>query len=210
MAQGSPQSERLFATFLGNSIRWLTTSDENRPVKVTPVKTAFTQGEPIEFIGQVYDANANPIENAQLTLTAQQQGKEFQTTLRALGNGRYEGALEGLSEGDYTFKAAATSDGQPLGEDRGRFSIGELALEFQDTRMNAQLLRQLAARTGGEFFTATSFNGIGNLLAGKGSFVARDVQQAREFELWNWKYMLALVVLLFAIEWFVRKRSGML
>ncbi len=209
MAQGTPQSERLFSTFLVNSVRWLTTRDDNRPVKVTPTKDAFTQGEPVEFVGQVYDASANPVENAQLKLVAQQQGKEFETTFRPIGNGRYEGTLEGLGEGDYSFKATGSADGQPLGEDKGRFSVGELALEFQDTRMNVQLLRQLAARTGGEFFTPATFDGLKNILASQPTFVSRDVQQAREFELWNWKYMLALVVLLFAVEWFVRKRSGM-
>ncbi len=211
MAQGVPETEKLLATFLSNSIRWLTTRDDNRPVKVTPTKTAFTQGEPIEFVGQVYDASANPVENAQVKLLAQQQGKESaETNLRPVGNGRYEGTLEGLGEGDYSFKAVASSDGQPLGEDKGRFSVGELALEFQDTRMNVQLLRQLAARTGGEFYTPADFPDIFSRLKNLPSFVPRDIHQAREFELWNWKYMLALVVLLFAVEWFVRKRSGML
>ncbi len=210
MAQGIPETEKLLATFLSNSIRWLTTRDDNRPVKVTPIKTAFTQGEPIEFTGQVYDASANPVENAQIKLVAQQSGKEYETTLRPIGNGRYEGTLEGPGEGDYSYKAVASSDGQPLGEDRGRFSVGELALEFQDTRMNVQLLRQLAARTGGEFYTPSGFPDIFSRLKNLPSFVPRDIHLTREFELWNWKYMLALVVLLFAVEWFIRKRSGML
>ncbi|MEO8167600.1 MAG: hypothetical protein ABI623_05080, partial [bacterium] len=211
MAQGVPETEKLLATFVFNSIRWLTTRDDNRPVKVTPTKTAFTQGEPIEFVGQVYDASANPVENAQLKLVARQQGNpSAETNLRPVGNGRYEGTLEGLGEGDYSFKAVASSDGQPLGEDNGRFSIGELALEFQDTRMNVQLLRQLAVRTGGEFSTPADFTDIFSKLKNLPSFVPRDIHQTREFELWNWKYMLALVVLLFAVEWFIRKRSGML
>jgi len=33
---------------------------------------------------------------------------------------------------------------------------------------------------------------------------------ASEIELWNWKYLAGLVILLFAVEWFIRKRSGML
>ena len=76
--------------------------------------------------------------------------------------------------------------------------------------MNVQLLRQLAARTGGEFYTPSDFPDIFGKLKNLPSFVPRDIHQTREVELWNWKYMLALVVLLFAVEWFVRKRSGML
>ncbi len=210
MAQGTPQTEKLLATFLSNSIRWLTTRDDNRPVKVTPTKDAYTQGEPMEFVGQVYDANANPVENAQLKVTARREGKEYTTTLRPIGNGRYEGVLEGLNEGDYTFSASANTEGQPLGDDAGRFSVGELALEFQDTRMNAQLLRQLAGRTGGKFYTPETFANLVDELRNTPTFVPKEIHSAQEFELWHWKYMLALVVLLFAVEWFVRKRAGML
>ncbi len=210
LAQGSPETERLLAAFLSNSIRWLTTRDDDRPVKVTPLKQTFTQGEPVEFTGQVYDASANPVENADLTVVTEHQGNRYETLLRPIGNGRYEGAFEGLPEGDYTFRASAVREGQPVGDDRGRFSVGELSLEFLDTRMNAQLLRQLAERTGGKFFTPAEIGQLPDALRRTAAFSPREVSQAREFELWNWKYMLALVVLLFAIEWFVRKRSGML
>lgn len=210
MAQRNPQTERMLSTFLSNSIRWLTTRDDNRPVKVEPTKNAFTQGEPIEFSAQVYDASANPIENAQVKVTAKGAGGEFETTLRSIGNGRYEGTMDGVGEGDYAFRAAASLDGQSLGEDKGRFTVGELNLEFQDTRMNVQLLRQLAARSGGRYFSPSEIADLPNALRAEKSFVPREIQQAQSFELWNWKYMLALVVLLLAIEWFVRKRSGML
>ncbi|MBI5473300.1 MAG: hypothetical protein HY961_13230 [Ignavibacteriae bacterium] len=210
MAQGTPETGRLLATFLANSVRWLTTREDNRPVKVTPTKDAFTQGEPVEFVGQVYDANADPVENAELKVTAKREGKDYTTTLRPLGNGRYEGVIEGLGEGDYAFAASANLEGQPLGTDAGRFSVGELALEFQDTRMNAQLLRQIAGRTGGKFYTPETFADLANELRNTPAFAPKEIQTAQEFELWHWKYMLAIVVLLFAIEWFIRKRAGML
>ncbi len=209
MAQGTPQTEKLLATFLSNSVRWLTTRDESRPVKVTPAKPAFAQGEPIEFAGQVYDASAHPVENATLRVSAVQNGNEFEAVLRPIGNGRYEGTLEGLPKGDYTFNAMATVEGQPLGEDRGRFSIGELNLEYQDTRMNVQLLRQLAARSGGEFLLPPELSQLPSRLRERASFAPREIRSVRERELWNWPYMLAGVVVLFAAEWFVRKRNGM-
>jgi hypothetical protein len=188
----------------------LTTRDDNRPVKVVPSKDAYTQGELVEFTAQVYDASANPIENAQVKIAARSQQGEFETLLHPTGNGRYEGSLDGLSEGDYTFRASASMDGQSLGDDRGRFTVGELNLEFQDTRMNVQLLRQLAASSGGKYFSPMEADGLVNTLSALPTFTSRQIQRAESFELWNWKYMLALVVLVLATEWFVRKRSGML
>lgn len=210
MAQGNRETEHLMATFLTNGIRWLTTRDDARPVKVTPVKPAFAQGEPIEFVGQVYDASASPIDNATLRVTARVHERAFETILQPLGNGRYEGSLQGLGEGDYTFTASATHEGQQLGEDRGRFSVGELNLEYQETRMNVQLLRQMAARSGGGFVMPSEIAKLPSLLTERASFVPRELKTTEERELWNWPYLLGLVIVLLGVEWFIRKTHGML
>ncbi|MCZ6774930.1 MAG: hypothetical protein O7D34_00555 [Ignavibacteria bacterium] len=210
MAQGNLDTEQTLSLFLANSIRWLTTTDEGRPVKVTTSKDLFVEGEPVDFFGQVYDASAKPIDNAQLRVVAQRNESKFETTLRPIGNGRYEGSIHGLTEGDYTFRATAQTDGQQLGMSNGKFSIGELNLEFRDTRMNARLLRQLAFRTGGRFFIPHELDGLTSELRSLLSFAPREVVKTKDLELWNWQYTLGVVVFLFGLEWFIRKRSGML
>lgn len=210
MAQGNPDTEQLLSSFLSNAVRWLTTLEESKPVKVSTTRELYTRGEPVEFVGQVYDASALPVDNAQLRVTVQQEGQEFESLLRSIGNGRYEGTMDGLTEGDYTFRGSASLDGQTLGEDRGRFVVGELNLEFLDTRMNAQLLRQLAFRTGGKYFTPENPGELASALSSLSSFGEREVRDTTELELWNWQYTLSLIITLFAIEWFIRKRSGML
>lgn len=210
MAQGNPETAQALSAFLVNGIKWLTTREESRPVKVTPVKEMFSQGEPVEFVGQVYDGSARPVDNADLRVVVQSADREYETIMRQLGSGRYEGTIEGLSAGDYTFRAVAQTDGQRFGEDRGRFTIGELNLEFQDTRMNVQLLRQLASRTGGRYFTPSSVDEFESTLSTQASFAPREVTRTSSVALWNWQYTLALIVLLLSVEWFLRKRSGML
>ncbi len=210
MTQGTPETEQLLSAFLSNSIKWLTTKEDSRPVKVATTKESYTQGEPVEFTGQVYDATAQPVDNAQLRVSVKQGGKEFTTMLRPIGSGRYEGSIDGLGEGDYTFNASAQTDGQQLGDDNGRFTIGELNLEFQDTRMNAQLLRQLAGRSGGKYYSPDDLSGLVNDITTQPSFSSRESIRTSTFEIWNWRYSLAVVILLLGTEWFIRKRSGML
>lgn len=210
MAQGNPDTENVLSTILANSIRWLTTREENKPVKVTPTKDLYTQGEPVEFLGQVYDASARPVDNAELLVAATQGERQFETVLRPIGNGRYEGAIDGLAEGEYAYRATAAGDGQSLGQDNGRFSVGELNLEFLDTKMNISLLRLLASRTGGEYYSPGDLSGLDGDLASRRDFIEKEVHTSTELELWNWQYMLAAIIALFALEWFIRKRSGML
>jgi hypothetical protein len=210
MTQGTTETEQLLSVFLTNSVKWLTTHDDARSVRVLTTKRFYTQGEPVEFMGQAYDAAVQPVDNAQLRITVTQEEKVIETVLRPIGSGRYEGSIDGLSEGDYTFKASAQTDGQQLGEDNGRFTVGELNLEFQDTRMNAALLRQLAFRTGGRYYSPTDLGGLAQDIASQPSFSSRESIRTSTLELWNWRYSLIAIVLLLATEWFLRKRSGML
>ena len=210
MTQGTPEAEQLLSAFLTNGIKWLTTHEDSRPVKVSTSKESYTQGEPVEFIGQVYDAAMQPVDNAQVRILVKQGDKEFESVMRPIGNGRYEGSIEGLGEGDYTFKGSALADGQQLGEDNGRFSVGELNLEFQYTRMNSQLLRQLAALTGGHYYQPEDLSTLVHDITAQPTFSSQESIRTSSLELWNWRYSLAVVIILFGLEWFLRKRGGML
>jgi hypothetical protein len=210
LAQGNDATEGLLAGFLSSGIRWLTTREDDRPVKTVPSRDQYTQGEPVEFLGQVYDATSLPVENAQVTVTVQQKEKAFTVPLRAIGNGRYEGSMDGLAPGEYSYRSTAAVDGQTLGEDRGKFSVGELDLEFVDTRMNAPLLRQLARRSGGIYVAPRELPALQAAISSLPSFSPREVREVTTVELWNWRVMLGVIVFLFATEWLIRKRSGML
>jgi hypothetical protein len=210
LVQGDSQTEGFLAAFLSESIKWLTSPDNSRPVRVEPTKELFVQGEPAEFTGQVYTAASAPVDNARITLSIQRQTDTFSTELQPIGNGRYEGRFEGLVEGEYSYKAVAEAGGITVGSDVGKFSVGGISLEFQDTRPNFSLLRLLALRTGGQFFYPSEIGALDSALAAQPHFITQQVQRTKEYELWNWQYILGAIVLLLALEWVVRRQTGML
>lgn len=170
----------------------------------------FAGSEAVEFTAQVYDENYRPMENAEVSLSVSQKGQASQLTLTSLGNGRFEGAYDPLPEGDYTYTAQAVAGGQRVSEERGSFSVGGLNAEFQETRANKLILQQIAARTGGQYYDPQGLQRLLKDVAALPNFRQRDVSVAKQFELWNKSWMLAAVVALFSIEWFLRKRNGML
>lgn len=210
LSGGIAGAESLLDEFMSNSIRWLTTREDERPVRVSPVKEIFAGQDPIEFTAQVYDENYKPIENAEVLITAARGTASNQTTLTSLGNGRYEGSLDPMQEGDYAFTATVNVGGKQIAEEHGTFSVGGLNVEFQETRMNKLLLQQLAARTGGKYYDARSLETLPQDIASLPQFKPREVVHASEIELWNIGWMMALMITLFALEWFIRKRNGML
>jgi hypothetical protein len=214
LSEETPGSEKLLEEFLSNSVRWLTTREDDRRVRVQPVRETFGGQEPIEFTAQVYDESYKPVDNAEITVSIRKSGPLGETqnelTLSPVGNGQYEGALDGLGEGDYRYSATVRANSNTTGEDSGTFSVGGLNVEFQETRMNKELLEQIAERTAGTYYSPDAVTTLASDIASLPSFRPREVVRSEDIELWNRSWMLGLVVGLFSVEWFVRKRNGML
>ena len=210
LPEGLGRLDPFYPGLMENLVRWLTTREDDRPVRVRPTADLFGEGEPVEFTGQVYDESLNPVDDAAVEVVVRApDGTDRPYPMRALGNGRYALDAGTLPEGDYTYTARAAQAGQPLGEDRGAFAVGALALEFRDTRADAPLLRQLARRSGGEVVPVEEVPALPARLAERGRLTPLVVEEEEETALWQIAPLLGLVVLLLAAEWVLRKRSGM-
>jgi len=196
--------------FIGNALRWLAVRDEEKQVRIVTSKQLYTLGEPVRVLAQVYDASFNPLSDAEVAVTVQGAGRTYSLTLAPLGSGRYEAMLGSLPAGDYSFGGQAVAGGREIGRDEGRFSIGEIGLEFLQPSMNAELLRALAARTGGRFYTARTSGSLVDDILAHPEFAPRTVETQNDVPLWNIPWVLLAALAMFTAEWTIRKRSGML
>lgn len=196
--------------FLSNSVRWLTTRDEDRRVQVQPVRQQVTAAEPVEFAALVYDESYRPLDGAQVSVTIRSGLQTVQLDLASAGNGQYTGSADPLPEGEYTFTASAKAGAATLGDDQGAFSVGRVNTEFLETRLNRPLLEQLAIRSGGKFYGAGTLDGLAQDVRALPTFVPREQVKISETDLWNSPWLLGAVVLLFGTEWLLRKLWGMI
>jgi len=208
-AKGKKDSPDLFSLFIQNTAKWLSVDLDNKFVDIKTTKKFYTSSEKVEFIGQIYDKSYNPVENATVTVNIKGAGESKELILTSLGNGRYTGQMEGLDEGGYYFSGDAISEGAKLGTDNGRFSVGELGLEYRNMTMNAPLMRVLADRTGGKFYTVENAKDFLKDLDETKSFRPLSITQNSEFTLWNLPWLIAIAILCLSTEWFIRKRAGM-
>lgn len=210
MAKGRTEKPDMLDIFLQNTYKWLSVASQSKTVRIKTAKAAYSSGEKIILNAQVYDAAFTPVDNAavKVNITGGRDNREI--TLASLGNGRYSGSVDGLPEGDYAFTGEAQSGSTSLGQDNGRFSVGVVALEYQNLRMNAPLLRAIAERTGGKFYTPAEAGKFLEDLKKAHGYTSRGITRKFEFALWNLPYLLAAAILFLSIEWFLRKRAGML
>ncbi|HOJ04604.1 MAG TPA: hypothetical protein PK916_11445 [Bacteroidota bacterium] len=194
---------------LSNSIRWLTTRDDDKRVRIRPAREFFDSGENVELLAQVYNESYEPVDNATVTVKVRQAEDERELVLSPQGSGRYIGSLDLGREGDYSYSGVATLDGKELGSDNGRFSVGELNIEFQDTRMNNILLRQIAASTGGSYLTLDEASSLPAIVREHERFAPTERARKEDVQLWNLLWLLGAAIVLFATEWYIRKQAGL-
>jgi hypothetical protein len=196
--------------FIRNSVQWMTAIDDQRTFRVSPSKQTFSALEPIQFRGEVYDETMNPVDDAAVQVEITGEGRSFVVRFSSLDNGQYEASGDIIPPGEYSFTAVAQSGGVELGSDRGSFTVGGLQAEFLETRLNRELLRNIAYTTGGAYFDAGNLDGLDDSVVALPGFREREVTTGSQFELWNSVWILGCILLLLSTEWFFRKRLGLL
>ncbi len=209
LTQYDNNSEKFLPLFLSNSVRWLTTKEDDKKVRVVTTKDIYSTVDIVEFTGQVYDEQYRPQNNAELKLRIFSEDEKTELTLNSVGNGRYEGQISGMKSGDYSFDATAMIDGKSAGEDNGKFAVGKINSEYFDTRINRELLEQIAYKTKAEYVGIENLGRLNSLLETQ-TFSAIEYSSVTEIEIWNWEIIAAIIILLLGVEWFIRKRSGMI
>ncbi len=205
--------ESALDVFLSNATRWLVMRDENKRVRIEPTQRLYDAGESIEFTAQIYDESYVPVDEAIVTakITGGSLPTPIEITLEPLTNGRYSAKLpQGLAKGEYTYSGVASANNKQIGSDGGRFNVGDYSIEFAEPRMRSDILREIAARSGGKFYTPQSDASLMDDIKRAGSYAPKRIEEKSEYEARMSWYVLGLAILFFSTEWFLRKRSGML
>lgn len=200
----------LFDNFIVNSLRWLKANEEQKLVNVKTSKKSFSQGEMVEFSARVVDESLNPVSDAEIKIRINSDKNNYEAEMQNVGPGLYEGSIMINETGDFRYIAEVFSDGRSIGTDKGNFDIGEIDIEKIDPVMNYQLLGLLSNETDGEFFYSDNYSSLFNKYKELNKLSSREKVITSEISLWSDTWMLVIAILLFSLEWFIRKRTGML
>ena len=200
----------LFDNFIFSSARWLNAPYDQKKVRIKTSKKIYSTNEIIEFSGQVYDESFNPVNDAEVKLTINGRDFKEQLNLTSVGGGLYEGSLTSIKNGDYVFNGTASINGKLLGDDKGSFNVGDVDIEMIDSRMNYEFLNLLAIQTKGKYFNPDEYDLLLNYLKELNTTSTKEKFLTSEIRLWSDEWFLIIIILLFATEWFIRKRAGML
>lgn len=171
----------------------------------------FSPGAELSFTMGAQTPDRTPIEGAVFTpVVTAPDGQKFKPAVRRRGDETFgELTLPPGPAGDYLLEVTAEDSAKkPLGRAQARFHIFGQDLELDNPNAYPGLLRGLAEMTpGGRAITIAEFADVVKQL--------RDASQEKRTEtpelqsLWDrWELLIAFVTLL-AIEWFLRKKWGL-
>lgn len=208
-AKGNYTDFNLYDHFIQNSIKWLSVNEKNKQVNIKTNKKRYTSSEKVQIIAQIYDEAYNTLDDAEVNVRLKSKEDDRDLVLNSIGNGRYIANLEGLSSGDYTFEGIVKFNGKNLGKDQGRFDVGEINLEYTEMGMNIHLLKEIANSTGGKFYYNNNTESLLDDIQSHKNFEPKSKTISSEIAIWNLPYLLILSIIAFSLEWFIRKKTGM-
>lgn len=205
MMWGDGKTDAVARAFWKNMVRWLVTRDEVSRLKIMTEKPVYRSGEAVAVHASVFDHLLQPRSSARVLARVGDSLGVREVLLRDLGGGRYAGNLGRFPQGDYELQVQARADDGDLGTGTGRFTVGRYSLEYETVRMRAELLGDIATRSGGQYVRP------GDLKAALDSLVLapEPVVTHHRVRLWGHEWPLFFLAGLLVFEWTIRRRLGM-
>jgi hypothetical protein len=203
--------EKTLEKFVIESVNLTLLKDKKTKFKIYPAKNIFDYTENVKLLAEVYDDEYKPVKNAKVTGRIISNGKTIvNNIIFTPAENKYEASIANLPYGDYQIEGEAEMNNNFYAKGNSRFLADTVNTEYLITKSNFGNLRELSNNTGGSFFNASSeINDIAekiNDIQKSENFSATETKQ--RFDLWENKYVLLLIILLFSVEWVMRKRNN--
>ncbi len=197
--------------FISSSVKWLNAIKLKNKISVKPVKFVFNSGEKITFTASVIDDAANPVENADINVSVfTDEGKTYDLKLIQKSSGIYEAGYSSLPGGEYRYKASVKYNSKIQNIKGKNFTVETFNPEYTERIRNRKLLKSLALKTNGNYFDIENSADIIELVSSNKIISKKEVVKKSNFLFRENQLILLLIIVLFSLDWFVRKRAGLL
>lgn len=187
--------------------KWLTTAPKEH-LKLHIAKTAYTLKEPVVIEVTATDQGFEPTNQAKLrTVIVDETGKRKELRLeQVLGeDGLYSARFIPNRYGEYTVTATGTLNSESLGEQQSLFEVKPSYAEFSNAELNVALLKALAEGSGGKYYPLEEASQLVQQIP----LVESATSTITDVDIWDMPLIFGLLLAMLGLEWFVRKRVGL-
>jgi hypothetical protein len=196
-----------FDSFIGKIVQYL--ASNNRKSRLNITHESFYNGNSNIIINAQYFNKNYEFDNREsLTISVKNElTEEVSVFPFILKNNAYQVDLSSLPASDYSFIVKTTSENI---SQSGSFKILEYSVEQQFLNANVTKLQQIATNSKGKSYFIANHGDLINELLNDIRYVSIQKSNKNTIPLIDWKYLLILIALSLAIEWFLRKYNGLI
>ncbi len=192
---------------LSQTVQYLTANANRQRFRVYASKNVFDEGENVLLNAELYNDALELINTPDVKINLKSQSGKNYSFLFTRSGQSYQLNAGTLPVGEYTY-AATTSNGKQAFTANGQITIKQLNLETRQSTANHQLLRSIAAQSGGQMLLPSQISKLADLIRKNENIKTVVYEDKRYSDLIDVKWFFVLILLLLSAEWFLRKREG--
>ena len=201
------QSFEKFDVFMDKIIQFLASNNSKKSL-VVEHESLYNSGEAIEITAQYFTKNYEFDEKARLTISVTNtKTKHIKNYDLLKGNNSYKVNLDGLVAGNYNFTVKELNSKTTYS---GHFDILDFDIEKQFVNPDVKKLTQLALQTQGEVHYPNQVDVLIKALLENEDYKAIQKNYVTKTPLIDWVWLLIIIAISLASEWFIRKYNGLL
>jgi hypothetical protein len=206
MSYAEKASHSTFNTLIQKTVQYLAAKENKSYFRVFGSST-FKENEEIIFRAERYNKSYELITEPEVQMTiTDSEGNQFDFNFSRSAQA-YRLSAGTLPAGNYSYTATSMSDEGALVL-KGEFSVAAINIETASSAANHQLLYQLSQETGGQMVYPENLNGLAQMIDSNKEIAGIIYTKKELADLINLRWIFFVILALFAIEWYIRKRNG--
>lgn len=201
------KNDDAFSEIIKKTVQYLSVRTNTSKLRIN-LPASYIEDEPVMVNAMFYNDSYEPIIEPTIKLELTNKEGQEQKFEFLPSTSEYSLYLGNLDAGKYEWKAY-TDFNEKHYEKTGVFVVQKLELEALDTRANHNLLYQLAAMgKNGSFFTFDKREELLKEINNRNDITSVAYESFSFKNLIDYKWLFFLLIILFAIEWFMRRYNG--
>ena len=196
-----------FDVFLDKTIQFLASNDSKKSLIVNHERF-YNSGDALEITAQYFNKNYEFDVKARLTIAVtNSKTKQVKRYDLLKTNNSFKVNLDGLAAGQYSFTVKELNSNASYSS---TFEILDFDIEKQFVNPDMAKLKQLALQTKGAVFVPNQVDDLIKILLENEDYKAIQKDIVKKTPFIDWIWLLVLIAISLAAEWFIRKYNGLL
>jgi len=201
------QSFNAFDNFIGKLVQYLSSNQTRSRLNVN-YESFYNGNDDVKITAQYFNKNYEFDANGSINIVLINQQDNASTTLPfVLKNTNYQVDLSGLNPGEYDFTVTVANENISKS---GSLKILDYNIEQQFLNADVTKLQQLATNSNGKSYFINNINALTVDLMNDKRFATIQKSNKNVVPLIDWEFLLGIITLSLALEWFIRKYNGLI